>query len=257
MNKDANNEKPKEMTAEGIKNIIEKSGYSLEIDVANTLRDYYWWTFSQHPYFDKSEKKIKLIDVVSEKRVAPSLWASLLIECKKSTQHGWAFYTKQKFRDWQSVKAQFSDYMLRFEGFNHLETHLAFEKKNPHDQFHVTRMETKIGTLCCIPPKHPDDFHEACQQLVSGLRGLREELQKRIFFPVIVFDGPMWEFYKESAKLKINEIDYLQYLSAVLVEDETYPCLIDVVKSSYFPNFLQLVNGTLRWLKSAAKTNKP
>jgi len=77
-----------------------------------------------------------------------------------------------------------------------------------------------------------------------------------VTFPVIVFDGPMWEFYKEEGKLKVEEIEYLQHISAMFNEEMEGPILIDVVKFSFFPDFLKLVDGSIRWLKAAAKIKK-
>lgn len=244
-------EDDKETTLEGIRKLILKSGYPLEIDVADYLRKDKWIVFSQYPYIDRSENNIRLIDILAMKGVFKELGVSLLIECKKSVKHGWAFHTLPKRGELQSALAAISDVATKLQG--RIDLMKAISDQEEFQKFHPMNSDIKVGTVCFIPPKHKDDFHEASYQLMNAMKWLRNSMLTQLTFPIIVYDGPMWEFYKEEGTLKVIETNHLQYLSVLLYEDEQAPCLIDVVKSSYFSEFLKLVNGSIEWIKSAPK----
>jgi len=249
----------KNRTTKRIKDIILKSGYLLEIDVADYLRQDGWLVFSQHPYSDKKENKPNFIDILAMKTIKKDLGVSLLIECKKSTKHGWAFSSIGKKRQIQSLLALLGDLVAKLE--ERIETMnkhpiIPMDGDDFFKGFHPTLIETRIGTSCCIPPKHPDDFHKAQLQLLSAMRSLKKTFTKQIIFPAIIFDGAMWEFYKKEGDLEVKETEYLQYLTAVFDEKYEHPCLIDVVKFSFLPRYLELVNGSIEWLKKASITQR-
>lgn len=99
----------------------------------------------------------------------------------------------------------------------------------------------------------PDDFNVALNQVLSDIIWVKEEFAGCAVFPVIVFDGPMWEFFKEDGELKVKNIDYLQYLSTTIESNSVSPYLIDIVKSSYFPTFLPMLNKTIEVLNAVIR----
>ena len=64
-----------------------------------------------------------------------------------------------------------------------------------------------------------------------------------VAFPVIVFDGDMFEFYKEGNETVVLPVDHIQYMTYEIAEDGMLPCLIEVVKNEYFPEFLHMINN--------------
>lgn len=252
------NRKPNEMTIEGMKKIIKKSGYLLEIDVADTLRKADWLVFSQYPYRDLNENKTRLVDILAMKHATKKWGVMLLIECKKATHHGWAFSTIGKprigkyFVEPQAAFARLG-YLFR-EVFNIID--FSAIKSLDIKGFHPADIKTKMGSSCCIPPKHPDDFHEALEQVLNSMRWLPDMMTTKVTFPVIVFDGPMWGFYKKGGELKVEEVEYLQYLSAEFNEKMAGPVLIDVIKLSFLPHFLKLVDRSIEWIKENQKVKK-
>lgn len=246
--------KAKEITPEQIRELIEESGYTLEIDVLETLREHGWYAFSQYPYFDKGRSKIRRLDVFGVKPIISRLNALALIECKKSTQHAWAFYSFGKMGEPQFSFPLLHEFSRLKESIPPIEA--SFHGKIvPMNDFHVANPQTKVATLCCIPKGQKDDFHQASLQVVNALEWMRQEQPGQVFFPVIVFDGSMVEFHQGNGKLDISNTDYLQYLSAFPDEqsNKIFPCFIDVVKNSYFSNFLQLVEGSIDWFRKLAK----
>jgi len=251
----------KETTIEGIKEIIEKSGYVLEIDTADLLRNSGWDVFFQYPYHDKKEGKLRKADLLGFRQNVfvesiknfnlPKM--VLVIECKKSTKHGWAFHTIKKEGS-QVLVWLLGDIFKRFSIKTATSSLTSLSPssnvQSSINDIHMFRIETRIGTMCCIPPKHPDDFNEALNQVLSDITWVKEEFSGCAVFPVIVFDGPMWEFFKENGELKVKNIDYLQYLSTTIEKNSVSPYLIDIVNSSYFPTFLPMLNKTIEVLSA-------
>lgn len=240
------------MTIEGIRKTICQSGYVLEIEIADLLQRNGWDVFFQYPYLDKKQEKIRKIDLLCFRRNLivdyipnPSqILGSLVIECKKSTKHGWAFHTIKK----EGSQAAFWTVLDLKERVKEIKQTQEQDPTNFMNNFHPLKKDTRIGTLCCIPPKHPDDFYEALNQILSDITYGTGNIPRCITFPVIVFDGPIWEFYKENGELKIKEINYLQYLSAIIEKQEVKPCLIDIVKSTYFNDFVELIEKSFKLL---------
>ena len=246
----------KETTIEGITEIIEKSGYVLEIDIDELLRNNGWDVFFQYPYHDKKEGKLRKADLLGfrqkvislESFTKPDMLRMILVaECKKSTKHGWAFHTIKKEGS-QVALWVLADFITRFKNNKVLQNITAVQSQIPLVDIHIFRAETRVGTMCCIPPNHPDDFNEALNQVLSDIIWLKEDFSNSMIFPIIVFDGPIWEFYKENGQLKVQDINYIQYLSTTLEKNTVSPYLIDVVKSSYFSTFLPMLNKTVELL---------
>jgi len=240
------NEKPKERTIEGIRKIIEASGYPLEIDIANILRKRKWIVYHQFPYLDKMDKKLRLVDLRAINPFMREPKVTLLIECKKTTQHGWAFHTIKRTTELQSQASILVDFVKKIKGYGVKGEHIGGKSvKLQLEGFHLANPDVNMGTVCCIPPKRPDDFHEAVYQVLDALISLPRR-RPEVVFPVIVFEGPMWSFRKDKY-LDIHDIDYLQYISAT--PDEGSFQLIDIVRKSYFEVYLGHINGSVEWLR--------
>lgn len=161
-----NETRVKETTLEGIKEIIGKSGYVLEIDTADLLRNSGWDVFFQYPYHDKKEDKLRKADllgfrqnVLLESIKNPNLPKMVLvIECKKSTKHGWAFHTIKKAGS-QVLLWVLGDIFERFSMKTATSSIASLSSssnvQSSINDIHMFRGETRIGTMCCIPPTHP------------------------------------------------------------------------------------------------------
>jgi len=56
-----------------------------------------------------------------------------------------------------------------------------------------------------------------------------------------VFDGEMFEFYQEGDDWQVLPTNHLQFTSFHKAEADMLPCLIDVVRKTYFPDYLKIV----------------
>lgn len=70
---------------------------------------------------------------------------------------------------------------------------------------------------------------------------MSEGLKQLIIFPVIVFDGEIFEFYQENGKIQILPINHLQFMTFEKAQANVLPCLIDVIRKTYFSDYVQII----------------
>lgn len=233
---------------EKIRNYILKSGYPAEIEIGNILRKSGWIVGNQWPYIDEESRKIRPVDVLALRMslLTPTLGIELLIECKKSLSHDWVFHTQEKGKEYLPFLGAFIDFLKKIERI------LSTDKLsdlNPNEimttklsGLHLLDKAIKIGVFNVIPSsEEKDDFYDATMKIISALESMRESTQKFIVFPTIVFDGEIFEFFQENGETKIQPINHLQFMSFIKGEEGMLPCMIDVVRKSYFSDFLKMV----------------
>jgi hypothetical protein len=241
---------------EKIRKYILKSGFPSEIEIGNILRKNGWIVVNQLPYIDKATKKIRTIDVSALKLglQPPMTGFQLLIECKKSVQHEWVFHTQPKEGEFLPALVTIFELLKRIaqppllgklqELANDYNLKKIFglessslEAANKLSNLHILDKNIKIGVLYVNPDKK-DDFFEATQQVLSALKSNDKVSKSFVVFPVIVFDGEIYEFYQEKDEMKVLPTNHLQFVS---YDEETLPCMIDVVRKTYFSEFLQII----------------
>lgn len=223
-----------------VKKEILKSGIPTEIEVSSFLRKDGWFVVNQDAYLDEDEKKVRAIDISAMKGKANEA-IILLCECKKSEGHAWAFYTHHKKAD---IYAGLLSFVETLRVAQHIR--LGFDDDQQKLKSHFSDMNVKVGTIGRVLFKKKDDFFEALQQVLKALAYNKKKFKipDTYFFayPVIIFDGQIYEFdIKDDEEVEIKPIAYLQFIGT-LKEEKLRPCLVDVVKKSYFPEYLSLVN---------------
>ena len=118
---------------------------------------------------------------------------------------------------------------------------------------HIVR-NIKLGTISYTPYKKKDDFFVALNQVLNASDYYTKQVKKsdkkldfRVY-PVIVFDGEIYEFSIQDGELKIEPIEYLQYLSWGRAKMEIN--LVDVVRKDYFEEYLKIINQELEKLST-------
>jgi len=137
----------------------------------------------------------------------------------------------------------FADFIGKMRG-----SKISFEDKL--SGLHILDATVRVGVLHMISPKDRDDFHVATGELISALRSIRETMKSFIVFPVIVFDGEIFEFYQENNETKVLPTSYLQFMSFEKTSTGTMPLLIDVVRKMYFSEFLKAIERDLDILRN-------
>jgi hypothetical protein len=86
-----------------VKKEIEKTGLPTEIMATQALNAEGWTIFNEYPYLDIDENKVRTLDIVANKAFLKAndnqekefdFDCHLYIECKKTDQRSWVFYTQ-------------------------------------------------------------------------------------------------------------------------------------------------------------------
>jgi hypothetical protein len=255
---------------------VKKSGYPLEIEISNILDSKHYVVFNSQYYFDAEEGKGRDIDVyalpldpdpVNDKILPFSLRLELTIECKKSEPYAWVFYTRPRmsmnsiymegqltttFPKLKEFSGDSSEWLLKAECLK-----LHYDRFDriaiAYDELKKGKADEKVGS-------HKNEIFEATNQLTKFVSYLNHSTEKRlsdlhdfkremimILFPIIVFDGDMFEvFFKggeptlwKTKHLLLSTHRYCSYCK------EFKSFTIDVVHRSYFEEFTELLRTHL------------
>jgi len=254
-----------------VRKAILKSGYPTEIEVRNALKKNGWLVGNQWPYRDKTTQKVRAVDVFAMKiGLKPSrLGIILLAECKKSEEHEWVFYTQQKEADYLSFMGAIFDTVRKVTSpqvSEQLEQLMAkatlgdifnIETRSSNilsklSGLHILNRSIRMGLFSVAPFRKDggkDDFFEATQQIISSIESLAEGMKGLIVFPLIVFEGEVYEFYPDDGELTILPTNHVQFIS---FGADLTPHLIDIVKKSHLAEFLKMIETDLQILSEIA-----
>lgn len=254
-----------------VKEAIEKSGYPLELYVSSIIEDKYVFSNNQY-YFDHDENVARTIDIyvwslLDFRLPTTGISCSMAVECKKSEKNAWVFFETNSIApsqtgqiiDHRQIANDDSEINIALLQFSpKLQEYFGGTVASPLSSISRSYAVVKIGQN--ISPDANSDtkdtIFEAMNQTVKFISYELEQRKRRIreiyrigsiypitliYFPVIVFDGHMF-----NAKLSNNEIE-LEEKNHVIVSytyrtrDSKEPknFYIDVVKKEYFEQFLQ------------------
>jgi len=222
-----------------LKKDIIQSGLPTEIQVSNLLKQDNWIVINQYPYIDEKTQKIRTLDIQSVKSFENGKTCHLFIECKKSTDHPWIFYTSAGEPESMSMFVRFIDQLAR-----EISRQKGTEIWGPLYSVHPNLVVSKIGIISYIPFKKKDDFNTARNQILSAMSSRKlHASEERIIYPIIVFDGDIYEVQITGEDVALNRVDYVTFLSSMI--SQITPILIDVVTLGYFPSHLNSINKEL------------
>ncbi|MFB0504708.1 MAG: hypothetical protein ACETWE_12815 [Candidatus Bathyarchaeia archaeon] len=218
-----------------LKEDILASGLPTEIQVSNMLRQDNWTAINQYAYIDERMGKMRTLDIQARKFLKGGRSCTLFIECKKATDHQWLFYT-------QTVLSASIDILLR--AAESIALRRGGEIAGPFHSVHPVREGTKLGIINYIPFGKKDDFNEARNQILSAIESRKLTTNEQIIvYPVIVFDGDIYEIGIEGEDIELSEASYVTFLSSMI--SEVFPIFIDVVTLRHFPTYLEMLGREL------------
>ena len=266
---------------------IKESGYPLEIEVSNIL-DPDYIVFNTSYYFDADAQEDRDIDiyaipnestrVFTDKELAKKmkpfyLRTEIAIECKRSTTHCWIFFTRPFLKpSYLHTSGQYLDKFSQTPVTSGVEG-LLYDKlcheKEPRlhydhfDEAAIAYDEIKKQGKS----KSRKDIFEGLNQLVKFVcyeRGLPEKpdiskpnFQIMMLFPIIVFDGDMYEVKLESGEPKLDKTNHIiirkNYRSPYTKKVERF--LIDIVHRSHLSEFLKHLDSDFRNMRKAILEN--
>jgi len=272
---------------------VKKSGYPLEIEISDSLEKQKFVVFNTQYYFDEEAKQGRDIDIYAlplepdpydDKLLPLFLRTDVAIECKKSETHAWVFYTRPRipmssiymrgqYRTTVPKPEKFPTgsfewllqqkcLVLHYDKFERIA--IAYEeiKKKKIDK--ETGKEGKNGSS-------RKEIFEAINQLVKftcyeihKTYDRITELSKTsgreyitIFFPMIVFDGDMFEVFLVSGEPILEKKTHMllatHYRCPYCGEVESFT--IDVVQRSHFNEFLRTMKMHLYKTREAIWKN--
>lgn len=262
---------------------IKESGYPLEIEISNLLEEDYV-VFNNAPYVDTETNQSRNIDIHAmpldgkekyyEKRIAPFiLRTEIAIECKKSDTHAWVFFTRPCYMGGAEIDGEFKSSVPKTKPFTDSFEWLLLQTHH----FHHSMFERIAISYDEIKKKRDGsqrkEIFEAVQQLVkftsyeihesllrrSKLPDLNPE-EELIFylFPVLVFEGDMFEVIFDSGEPKLRKQNHI-------ILDTSYRCpyyeehegfIIDVVHRTYFKQFMEILEADFQRLRKAIVKNR-
>lgn len=235
---------------EKIKDEIKKSGFPLEIDILQICSKQ-GLEFEHHIQYDYKENK-KEIDIytsyfeVLKGRNKQATKTSMIIECKKSKNKPWVFFSLGEKKNVDLV------FNLDYEsGFN---VHLAESehtsligkikhnlKKNHYFNKEVPQCISYIEAF--KKTDYPSDIHKGIESVLSFLNYRLSTIPKNFLiyteflYPVIILEGRLFEAAVKGDQIDLEEREHIQLL--IKYNLKTY--FIDVIKKEYFDKFLDQV----------------
>ena len=258
-----------EAKIEKIRKYIMKSGFPAEIEIGNILRKNYWIVVNQLPYTDATTGKLRTIDVSAFKpSPIPKMGGfQIFVECKKSDKHDWVFHTQHKTAEFlpatltvielfktighPAVRDKVTEIAKEYTIGDFL-SRRASESIGSLVKLHNFDEAIRLGIMHVIPDNN-DDFLEAKQQIMSAMKGIDKTKNTFIKFPVIVFDGEIYEFYQVNEEMKVLPTNHLQF---VLYDGDMLACTIDIVRKSYFQEFVKILENDIAIYTTFCSDNK-
>jgi len=255
---------------EHIKKRLSESGFPLEVLIFSELKSVSKFVEHQSYYYDEDEKKTRSIDLIANLYSRDIKWSSgdplkffiestLVIECKKSVKH-WVFFPLEA--PFRSINGQICSVLHNEYGVP-LTIDIDTSQRS-HRYFEPLGISSTYKVIDEDDRNHPSAIYEALMQLTKYIQYNRnllindkkeqtKPLKYQIFlwYPVIVFDGKMWNVY-----IKDGVVDRLERTNHVVLNYENKSnernrnddfFLIDVIN----PDFLdRLVSGLKEEVKS-------
>lgn len=262
---------------------IKKSGYPLEIEVSSILYDSKnWLPFHQQYYYDYEQEGGRTIDIVSfplwkftrEALLEPKPFADredMVIECKKSSTHAWVFFTIPEMYRVPLFSGQTLDFLsVLTKGKSSIKDEIVSFLRNMDTEIFLHYDRFKRIAIDYDEIKFSDkrenkgrkEIFEAINQIVKYIsydfgRKIKSPIGDRnsrllcIYFPVIVFDGEMYECIVEKNVPKLFRRDHILLRTRYLPEysDSALDFGIDIVRREFFPIFVQIIKDDIDLLQ--------
>lgn len=253
---------------------IRKSGYPLEIEISSMLDGKWEDVISTDSYYDSDEDKTRDIDINARRyydflNYSLILTVNLTIECKKSENSAWIFFSRPFRYDIFEIDGQYIDQIQALTSFDNT---MNMELILPSSRFHYSHIRKAAR---CFAEFHyqgkkteisgKKEIFEAENQLKKYVSYINEKIFKgnvptgmdfiELQFPCIVFDGELFEAQIKGKGISLKKVQHL-----LLSTSQPSPYsewnksfLIDVVHKDYFKTFLREIEDSTKSLRLAVK----
>jgi hypothetical protein len=259
---------------EFIRDELKKRGFPLESYVERLLTDSGWHVNSNVYFMDKESNKARELDIEANfDKFAPSTWTmivfNLLIQCKRLPGNAWVFFshTSESKRIDTFHKCDLTDFLRKDDKWSPLKFAVFDLEIFGSNDTHVVKRDAVATNYCEIiideekSNKRTDNIWKSAVTLVKAVsqeldkslcsekQYLDEDLESgaflkkpfdvaEVFFPIIVFEGKMYEATLLNDDVRVQKVNYVQlrvdYESGHYKRD----CVIDVVTRDRFSSFM-------------------
>jgi hypothetical protein len=207
----------KKTSTKTVKEFLTKTGFILEMQIAESLRNLQYTVKTNRYFHDYEEDKKREIDIIATKKVN-DVTIFLVIECKQSLVDDWIFiHSDQK-------PSRYFQYAKHWPQAENLEKTGLFSKLHSIDSFMPLTQNYII--------KNRDGSKSKSIQVETCLEKLPKALvhfvysaggksHRMVFFSIAVFNGPMF-IARYNKKLQVKEVQWLQYESTLESYNYTY-----------------------------------
>jgi hypothetical protein len=243
-----------------LEKFIEGSGHPVSLKISTILQRKGWYVKNAPRYSQKnSSGELREIDVVGTKKskLYEDAFNDLIIECKKQ-KDPWIFFKQpQKNENKFTLNTNFAGYV---EGY------LDDSPESKHFFQRHYYYKAELCTYFIVGCKNPEKggpgatIDRAINQVHNALKFYIAQGggdNPVFFYPIIVFDGEIFEASYQNEKLVIKKSNHISLYFEIEYDEpelfhsaktgsldtilESKPYIIDIVKLSYFEKFLDKI----------------
>lgn len=261
-----------EKLKQDIADAISHTGFPLEHEICNILKDQGWSIISNRYYIDDIKGTEREIDIIayqiSDIGDDVEYITTLVISCKKSEQNRWCFLTRDADKasgniNWTPLHFCSTDkrlkYILETQNNQLISRYLAnralyhlYSFNHQVFAFQVIQDSKKKedkekGNLCV---KSNEDIYNS---IITPIKAISAEKKSRfekyhnqakrcyLFYAISIFDGEMFEVkFDSDGKQNIDEIDNIKYLNRHIINNVDDFYIVDFVTKENFGYRLNL-----------------
>lgn len=250
---------------------IEKSGLPLEIDVNDILRNKRWNVTNEAYYLDQNENKARYVDIIAtrleqvEASKIHKLNVTLVIECKRSIKKPWVFYMVPKGEMHEPDIGQV--FLMKTNSQPALSPPEYRLFWNSHYFSSNINKVAIRGYVAFADGKN--GMNTAINQSLKALIYRRDEGSKllpklpekyqgivAIYYPLVIFDGKMYECEKDGNDIRLSDATYIQYQInygiSGSISEETF--LVDVVGRDFLDAYLNSIDNEISLISAELKS---
>jgi hypothetical protein len=242
----------------GLKKLIEGSGHPVSIKASTILQKKGWWVKNSVRYPSIHEKDVlKEVDIVCGKKstLFENAYVILTIECKKQ-KDPWIFFNqKQKNERISTLNVNFAGF---YEGYS---DYSEDSKSLFQGHFYFNQ---ECCTYFIVGGKNPEKggpgatIERAINQVYNAVDFYINQSTNdfpEFYYPIIVFDGEIFEASYKDENLEIKSTDHVSLYFEIEYEKPQFvdtakskmlltskPFIIDIVKLNYLEHFLDFID---------------
>lgn len=207
----------KKTKTQDIEKFLTKTGFILEMEVAEILRKRGYNIEVNRRFYDYDENKYREIDIIATKKINEVVLI-LVIECKQSLVDDWVFICSDKKPD------RFFQYLKHTPEAKDIKKTKIFDNL---PMFNSAIPLAQNYTIKDIKNKKSTSPHiNMCLEklpkaLVDIVDSRKNYYERKIYLPIAVFGGQIF-IAKYNKKLQVKNSDWIQYESSLESDNYTY-----------------------------------